>query len=483
MPWLYLLRNLQYGHLLTRVSFFIWIMINPCQPIPLFCHIFDLDEVITPDGCILDPEFEALILEFESIINLNLIKPMLIWSHILHRIHLRVCNLLICDSIWVLLSWCSGLFCSTSFVRRALQLLQHLYLIEQAHYISHEYIIQQYIYLWFQKGNKVLWFDELGIHILLPFDTQIFAYLFDLTQCQWIYGICCFQSYCDQLVQLLNESVYLLHPGHWCTLLRFAFGIGLGTIINLFILFVFLHLGHMCLMSLSCKSFFCANLLYIVQSIIRVDKRSLILFHLEDFEALAVTAVLTVGIEQVLELLEIPGFHGFILVYEIIVFWILLPYGLVDCVLSWLLAHLDEKLLLVVKQLLFINLILIRALMSNWILWFQESLVCSWMHLMRDYVHLVIMFLGFWFLLGQAWRKTHRVVIMPLSIRGLIRWMLWIQILRMIIHYWLRILFRPAIWSIFVSTTCLSSIIWSTSIIDCLSLDIQLEFIRIVWLY
>ena len=425
MPLLYLLRNLQYRHLLTQVSFFIWIMINPCQPIPLFCHIFDLDEVIAPDSCILDPEFEALILEFESIINLNLIEPMLIWSHILHRIHLRIPNLLIWDGIWVLLSWWSGLFCSTSFIWWALQLLQHLYLIEQAHHISHEYIIQQNIYLRFQKGDKVLWFDEFGIHILLPFDTQIFSYLFNLTQCQWIYGICCFQCYRDELVQLLDENVDLLHPRHLCSLLGFAFGICLRTIIHLFVLFVFLHLGQMCLMSLSCKSFFCANLLNIVQSIIRVNKRSLILFHLKNFEALAVSAVLTVGIEQVLELLKIPGFHCFILVYEIIVFWILLPYRLVYCVLSWLLAHLDEKLLLVVKQLLFINLILIRALMSYWILWFQESLVRGWIHLMWDYVHLVILFLGFWFLLGQARRKTHRIIIMPLSIR-LIRWMLWI---------------------------------------------------------
>lgn len=235
-------------------------------------------------------------------------------------------------------------------------------------------------------------------------------------------------------------------------------------------------------MSLSSESFFCAYLLDIVQSIIRIDKWSLILFHLENFEALAVSAVLTVGIKQVFELLKISGLHCFVLVDKVVVFRILLPYRLVDCILSRLQTHLDQKLLLVIKQLLFINLILICALVSYWIWRIQESLVCGWIHLMWDDIHLMIMFLRFWFLFGQVLWEAHRIIIMPLSI-GLIRWVFWIKILRMIVHDWLRILLGSTIWAIFVCVIALSNIIRSISIIDCLPFDIKLEFIRIIRLH
>lgn len=103
--------------------------------------------------------------------------------------------------------------------------------------------------------------------------------------------------------------------------------------------------------------------------------------------------------------------------------------------------------------------------------------------MVRDDVHLLIImfFWRFCLLLWQVLRKTHGIIVVPLSI-GFIRWIFTVEILRRIVHNRLRILLCSSnIWIIFWNS-CWNFVL-SISIIYCFSFNIKFELIRIIWLY
>ena len=102
-------------------------------------------------------------------------------------------------------------------------------------------------------------------------------------------------------------------------------------------------LNMMINLSLSCSNPFpCTYLLNILQTIIRIYKLSNILFHLQYLMAFACIAVIAIHVQCMFKLLQIAVFHLFILVNQIIVFW-MLPYILSTYTIF---LHLDEKLLM-----------------------------------------------------------------------------------------------------------------------------------------
>ena len=93
-----------------------------------------------------------------------------------------------------------------------------LNLREKAHVCAHQVLVEKIVNLRLQKGYKVFRFDELWIHVGLPLNAKFVAQLFDLVHRYLIDRICCLQCQIDQLVQLLDESVDVLHLlelGHW----------------------------------------------------------------------------------------------------------------------------------------------------------------------------------------------------------------------------------------------------------------------------